>query len=108
MQVNTKMKKKTKVKGEKPPESGGVAGAKTAPCYKYSVKIHYRALEGSEREKMVLECCKEYGCEPNTHLIDRLLEDRYSLFEQRKQKAAELAEKEKEIAHEKRKLFGGA
>ena len=58
--------------------------------YNKVIDIHWRAVSGSKRERLVLECAKEYGCDPNTHLFDRLLEDRYSLFEQRKLKVIKI------------------
>jgi hypothetical protein len=73
----------------------------------YSIRIHYRASRGSEREKAVLECAKEYQCEPDCHLIDRLLDDRLKLFEHHKTELARVAQEEARLAEEKRKLMGG-
>lgn len=76
-----------------------------ADCY--TIRIYYRAREGSERERQLLECAREYGCEPDIHLIDRLLEDRYKLFEQHKAELARIAAEEAKLAQEKRKVLGG-
>ena len=71
------------------------------------IDIHWRAKSGTERERKVLECAKGYGCEPNTHLFDRLLGDMKALFAVRAAKVAELAIRDAEIAEERRKLAGG-
>lgn len=73
----------------------------------YTVKIHYRARAGSDREKWVLEAAKEYGCEPDTHLIDRLLQDRFKLFEAHKVELARIASEEARLAEDKRRALGG-
>ena len=78
-----------------------------ASCYKYSVAIHYRAGPGSERERMLLECAREYACDIGPHLIDRLLEDRFKLFEAHKAELARIAADEARLAEEKRKVMGG-
>jgi len=76
-------------------------------CYKYSVSIHYRAGAGSERERMLLECAQEYACDVGPHLIDRLLEDRFRLFEAHKAELARIAADEARLAADKRKVMGG-
>jgi hypothetical protein len=76
-------------------------------CRKYTVRIDYRAEEGSEREKLILDAAREYACDPKPHLIDRLLQDRHELFLLRAQKAEGIAVRERELAEEKRKLAGG-
>ena len=76
-------------------------------CYKYSISIHYRAGECSEREKMLLECAKEYACDVGPHLIDRLLEDRYKIFEAHRAELASIAADEAQLAERKRKVMGG-
>jgi hypothetical protein len=73
----------------------------------YTVKIYYRATSGSDREKWVLEAAKEYQCDPDTHLIDRLLQDRYKLFEAHKLELARIASEEARLAEEKRRVLGG-
>ena len=73
----------------------------------YQAIINIRARIGSKRGNALLECAKEYGCEPDIHLIDRLLEDRQSLFVERKRKAAAIAEAEARLAEDKRILAGG-
>jgi hypothetical protein len=73
----------------------------------YSIRIHYRANRGSERERQVLECAKEYQCEPDCHLIDRLLEDRLKIFTAHKAELARIAAEELRLAEEKRKAMGG-
>ena len=73
----------------------------------YTVKIHYRAKAGSERERWCLEAAKEYGCEPDTHLFDRLLEDRFKLFQAHKEELARIASEEARLAEQKRKVLGG-
>jgi hypothetical protein len=76
-----------------------------ADCY--TVRIHYRAKGGSERERMLLECAKEYGCDPDTHLIDRLLVDRFKLFEAHRAELARIAGEEARLAEQKRRAMGG-
>jgi len=71
------------------------------------IDIHWRAKSGTEREWKVLECAKGYGCEPNTHLFDRLLDDMKDLFAVRAAKTVELAKIELQCAEERRKLAGG-
>jgi hypothetical protein len=73
----------------------------------YTVKIYYRAKAGSEREKFVLECAKEYGCDPDTHLFDKLLEDRFLLIEAHKVELARIACEEAKLAEDKRRVMGG-
>ena len=72
------------------------------------IRIYWRANEGSYRERNVLECAKEYKCEPNTHLFDLILADRNEVFALRKRKEAEIAELDARVAEERRKLHGGA
>jgi len=74
---------------------------------KYSIVVNYRVTPGSKREEAVLECAREYGCEADTHLFDKLLDDRYLLFANHKAELAKLAEEEKEHAERKRVLLGG-
>lgn len=81
------------------------AKLKMADCY--SIRIHYRARSGSLREQWILDAAKEYSCEPDTHLIDRLLKDRFKLAEAHKQEIARIAEAEAKLAEEKRKVMGG-
>jgi hypothetical protein len=71
------------------------------------IDIHWRAKSGTTRETLVIDVAREYGCEPNTHLFDRLLEDRHTLTAERKRKIAEIAERERLLAEEKRKIHGG-
>ena len=73
----------------------------------YTVSIYYRAKADSEREKMVLECAREYGCDPDYHLFDRLLQDRHRLFAAHKEELARIAADEARLAEEKRKVMGG-
>ena len=74
---------------------------------KYSIVVNYRVTPGSKREEAVLECAREYGCEADTHLFDKLVADRYLLFAERKRQLAEVAENERLTAERKRKLMGG-
>ena len=76
-----------------------------ADCY--TIKIHYRAKLGSDREKWVLECAKEYGCEPDTHLIDRLLADRFKLLEYRAKERLRLDAIKAQLAEDERVYNGG-
>ena len=73
----------------------------------YTVKIHYRAKAGSDRERWCLEAAKEYGCNPDTHLFDKLLKNRYDLFQAHKEELAQIAIDEALIAERKKKAFGG-
>jgi hypothetical protein len=73
----------------------------------YTIKIHYRAKVGSDREAWVLEAAKAYECDPDTHLIDRLFEDRHRLFAAHKAEVARIAAEEAKLADEKRKVMGG-
>lgn len=74
---------------------------------KYSINIHYRVVEGSDRERVVLECAREYGCSADTHLFDRLLEDRLVLFLKRKEELVRLDVEQKALDERRRKLGGG-
>jgi len=71
------------------------------------IDIHWRAKSGMPREKLVLECAKEYGCDPDTHLFDRLLADRLTLFQHHKAELCRIAEEEHRLAREKSKIMGG-
>ena len=73
----------------------------------YTVKIHYRAKADSDREKWVLEAAREYGCNPDCHLIDKLLEDKNRLISYHKSEVARIANEEARIAEDKRKVMGG-
>jgi hypothetical protein len=73
----------------------------------YTIRIHYRAKGGSVREAHLLECAKEYKCEPDTHLIDRLLADRHKLFAAYYEEEARIAKVKAEAAEAERKHRGG-
>lgn len=73
----------------------------------YTVRIHYRAKAGSEREAFLLEAAKEYVCSPDTHLIDRLLADRHKLFAAHRAELARIALVEAQAAEDKRRAMGG-
>jgi hypothetical protein len=77
----------------------------------YSVLINYRITPGDRRDKRLgsklLDLCKVYGLDPSCGLFDRLIEDSYSLILERKRKEAELSERERQLAEEKKRLYGG-
>ena len=73
----------------------------------YSIVINYRVKQNSKREEWVLEAAKEYSCEPDTHLFDRLLQDRRKLFAAHKAELARIAAVEAQAAEDKRRAMGG-
>ena len=71
------------------------------------IDIHWRAKSGTVRERLVLDCAREYGTDPTTRLFDLLLEDRLLCFSTHKDRLLQAAELEKQAANLRREAHGG-
>jgi len=75
--------------------------------YDYSFTINIRVVRGSERERRLLRAGSEYGLEPNTHLIDRILGDFDIVLEKRIRDREELAELKRQVQEKSTKMVSG-
>lgn len=73
----------------------------------YVYKIFYRIRAKSDRESSLLQLSKAYGLDIGSKLIDRVLKDSLSIVIERKRQEANILERERQIAEEKKHLYGG-
>ena len=75
--------------------------------YEYSFEINYRVRRESSREQKLLELAKEYHLEPGCRLIDRIVEDRHLISQERARQMVEALELEKQAKLMKQRLAAG-